>query len=67
MCNRSQAVRLGKSISSFVQVTSGIFQGTILGPILFILYIDGVFDMSTNKLELFADDANLYRSVLTCK
>lgn len=45
-------------ISAPLEVSTGIGQGTILGPLLFILYINDMFDMDLKgKLVLYADDA----------
>ena len=51
--------------SGQVHVSSGVLQGTVLGPLLFLLYIN---DMPTHispgtSLKLFADDAMLYRKI----
>merc|ERR1719423_265477 len=66
LCHRRQAVKIGGTISSFDHVSSGVAQGTILGPILFILYMDGVSDiLFSSSLKLYADDAKLYRATST--
>ena len=52
----------GKS-SKPVTVDSGVPQGTVLGPLLFLLYINDLPDMLTSTIRLFADDALLYREV----
>ena len=62
LCHRTQCVRVNSHLTSFLDVGSGIGQGTILGPLLFILFLN---DMSTcltpsATLKLFADDAKLY-------
>ena len=56
-------MRVGGSYSNFENVVSGIAQGTILGPLLFILYIDKLselLDTSSNWIKLYADDSKLY-------
>ena len=64
LCQRSQAVKVGESFSPRVPVTSGVGQGTILGPLIFILYIDEVSDLNlSSKISLYADDAKIYRNV----
>ena len=49
-----------------LQVLSGVPQGLILGPLLFITYVDSVFltDLSPDtRLILYADDMHLYKPV----
>ena len=62
---RNQKTRVGQSVSNAVQLTSGIVQGSCLGPLLFLIYINDVtaiFDELV-KPKLFADDLKLYTSV----
>ena len=62
---RSQCVVVDNVHSSYVDVISGVPQGSLLGPILFILFvndIDTVCHPST-KLKLYADDLKLYSVV----
>jgi len=60
---RSQSVRVGSCISSKIPVISGVPQGSILGPILFLININDVTDVFSDlpvSLSLFADDLKLY-------
>ena len=61
--NRFQRVRMDDKLSSVVPVKNGIAQGTVLGPILFIFYINNIFKCTRFvKMSLFADDCVLYLS-----
>ena len=66
LTNRTQQVAIDNCLSEIIQVTSGVIQGSVLGPILFILYINDVSDLldsPTVHLQLFADDLKLYSSI----
>ena len=62
LCNRRQRVRINGIFSDWTAVSSGIPQGTVLGPILFVIYINDLPQVCDN-LFLFADDAKLYRHI----
>ena len=47
------------AISDWAPVISGTPQGTILGPILFLSYINDIVDSVSSKLKLFADDTKI--------
>ena len=61
--NRLQFVQYNNTLSTFKSIRCGVPQGSILGPLLFLLYINDLCDV-TNVLEfiLFADDTNLFYS-----
>ena len=63
---RSQAVKIGNCISEVRPVLSGVPQGTVLGPLLFLLFINDLPNVVTNsKLIMYADDAKLFFKVRT--
>ena len=65
LADRSQIVAVGGEQSSVVDVVSGVPQGSVLGPLLFIIYIDDVTSKisSSSTISLFADDIVLYRCI----
>ena len=63
LMNRSQCVRVNGSCSEFENVSIGIPQGSILGPFLFLLFINDLPSSTNNcSIGLFADDITLYTS-----
>jgi len=63
LSNRKQQVRLGNSNSSWMDVKSGIPQGSVLGPILFLLFINDMPRVVNSVIKLFADDTKIYREI----
>ena len=61
--NRQQRVVINGCKSSWTEVKSGMPQGLILGPVLFVLFINDMPDRVNSACRLFADDTKLYRVV----
>ena len=49
--------------STHSRVKSGVFQSTVLGPIMFLLYINDIGQNIPSKIQLFANDCVLYRVI----
>ena len=60
---RRQRVLINGSASSWSPVVSGVPQGTVLGPILFLMFINDLPTNTTSGIKLFADDCGLNRPV----
>ena len=60
LSNRLQWVKVGTSCSNKCNVTSGIPQGSILGPTLFAIYINDLPNSLTSQCKRFADDLKIY-------
>ena len=60
---RSQSVVIEGAQSLPLHVTSGVPQGTILGPALFLCYINSMPEGISSSIRLFADDTVIYRQI----
>ena len=65
LTNRSQKVVIDGKISNPIDVTSGVPQGTVLGPILFLIFINDIADDLHSHARLFADDCLLYKEIVS--
>ena len=65
--DRKQQVLINGSVSKSLTVHSGVPQGSILGPLLFVLFIDDICEMVSQGTELvmYADDTKIWREI-TC-
>ena len=67
LSDRTQCVNVNGHISSSAPVTSGIPQGSVLGPILFVIYINDLPEVLNDGsiAFLFADDTKMFRQIKT--
>ena len=66
LSGRRHRVVIDNEASDFLPVTSGVRQGSILGPLLFLVYINDMPDVISGdtSLHLFADDSKCFRLIL---
>ena len=65
LTNHIQSVAVDGATSPLTKVISGVPQGTVLGPLLFLLYINDLPAVVSSQVCLFADDCILYRAIQT--
>ena len=64
LLNRTQRISNEGHLSKESIVLSGVPQGTILGPILFLIYISDIGEtLKTSKMSSFADDSKIYAKI----
>ena len=64
LTNKQQCVSVRKQRSSFESIFCGVPQGSVLGPFLFLIYVNDLPDFCTNcNVTLFADETNIYVAV----
>ena len=64
--NRQQCVVIGGHQSENMPVTSGVPQDSILGTLLFVLFINDMFDCISDKtsIALYVDDTKIWREII---
>ena len=63
LTGRTQRVLVEGQSSTTSSVTSGVPQGTVLGPLLFLVFINDLPSMATSTTRMFADDCLMYRTI----
>jgi len=63
---KQQRVVLPEGHSTYAQITSGVPQGSVLGPLLFLLFINNVVDLffGAVNVKLYADDVKIYLEIV---
>jgi hypothetical protein len=62
LLGRTQRVRGGGKPSEEVRMTSGVPQGSVLDPLLFLAYVNDIWKNMESTIKLFADDCNLQKN-----
>ena len=63
LLDRKQHVVVNGKLSSWSLVLSGIPQGSVLGPILFVIFINDLPDLIRSTVKIFADDTKIFRAL----
>jgi len=63
LTTRKQSSSRWFKASSEVHVDSGVLQGTVLGPLMFLLFVNDIGEGVNSEVKLFADDCLLYRTI----
>ena len=63
LTERKQRVVVNGEYSDWVSVTSGVPQGTVTGPLWFLIFINDLPNNISSKIRLFADDCVIYRTI----
>ena len=63
LTDRIQRVIQGNAVSSWKDIFSGVPQGSVIGPLLFVIFINDLIKIFINKTKLYADDTKLLSKV----
>ena len=63
LSGRGQRVKIDVSFSDWREILSGVPQGSVLGPLLFLIYINDLPEAVMSCVKLFADDTKVYRPI----
>lgn len=63
LSNRTQCVRISNNKSPLVDVISGVPHDSVLGPVVFVVFINDLPDTVSGHIKIFADDSKIYSSV----
>lgn len=62
LTNRTQYVEIDNTQSKICNITCGVPQGSILGPLLYLIYVNDIANCTTANILSFADDTTLFIS-----
>ena len=63
LSDRKMRIMVRGEYSEWVDVISGVPQGSVLGPILFLIYVNDIPEIVNCCIKTFADDTKLFRTV----
>ena len=64
LTGRRQRVKVKGRTSAWIDVSSGVPQGSVFGPILFVIYINDIIDNLKCNAYLYADDMKIYTRII---
>ena len=67
LVGRTQRLRVERQLSMEVNVTSVVPQGSVLGPLLFLVYVNDIWRNIDSSVRLFADDCIMYGKITNKK
>ena len=62
LTNREQRVVIDGQFSEWAPISAGVPQGSILGPLLFLVYINDITEVIFSDIRIFADDTFIFRT-----
>ena len=63
LSNRMQRVTIDGKYSQWTNIEAGVPQGSLLGPILFLVFINDIVEVVESDIRIFADDTFIYRKI----
>ena len=64
LLGRTKRVRVGGQLSEEVRITSVVWQGSVLGPLLFLVYVNDIWRNMESTIRIFADDSVMYSKII---
>jgi hypothetical protein len=64
LLGRTQRVRVGGHLSEEVRVRSVVPRGSLLGPLLFLAYVNDIWRNIKSTIRLYAEDCVIYRTII---